>query len=107
MAIIKRKKDASTADLAKAVEELIPLLLAQKEKEAVEALELAVTILKDSQVSSEEHKAAVAAIIEAFEGDHELMAYTFQREGGQGQWTEAEVLSQASARVISLARRMQ
>lgn len=45
-------------------------------------------------------------IVDAFEGEHELMAYTFQRDNAAGQWTAAEVLSQASARVLSLARRI-
>jgi hypothetical protein len=107
MTVIKRSRSDSTADLIAAIDALIPLLKDQNDKDATADLAEAAGALKGAKPGSEGHKAAVAKIIDCFEGDHELIAYTFQRESSAGQWTEIEELSQASARVISLARRMQ
>lgn len=106
MTVIKRTRQDSSADLINAIEALIPFLKDQKEHDAAAALVDAANKLRDSTPKSSDQKEAVAAIIDAFEGDHELISYTFQRDNG-GQWTEVEELSQASARVLSLARRMQ
>jgi hypothetical protein len=106
MTVIKRSQKDSTADLVSAIDTLIPLLRDQKENEAVEILAGAAKSLRQAKPQSSEHKEALASVIDAFEGDHELIAYTYQRDNGN-QWTEVEELSQASARVLSLARRMQ
>ncbi|WP_132314554.1 hypothetical protein [Pseudobacteriovorax antillogorgiicola] len=82
-----------------AIDKLCLLLEGQGEHEAIVDLNKAKDLLKTN-----DQKAAIAIIIDAFEGDHELMAYTMQREGQQ--WTEVEELSQASSRVLSLARRI-
>ncbi len=105
MTVIKRDRQASTSDLVKAIEALNPLLRDQGEDEAVEALTGAMESLRKAEPGSKAHKASIDAIIEAFEGEHELMAYTHQRANATD-WTEVEELSQASARVLSLARRM-
>ena len=60
--------------------------------------------MAEKDLSKGNQKAAIEAIIDAFEGDHELIAYTHQRDSRE--WTEVEELSQASSRVITLARRM-
>ncbi len=106
MTVIKRSRQDSSVDLVAAIDALIPYLKDQKEADAAAALAEAAEQLKVAKPKSADQKAAVDAIIDAFEGDHELISYTFQRENG-GQWTEVEELSQASARVLSLARRMQ
>jgi hypothetical protein len=106
MTVIKRTRADSSADLVTAIEALVPYLRDQKENDAADALEDAAKKLRTAPPKSPDQKEAVAAIIDAFEGDHELISYTFQRDNG-GQWTEVEELSQASARVLSLARRMQ
>lgn len=106
MTVIKRSRQDSSSDLVQAIEELIPYLKDQKENEAAEALAQAKDALKKAKAGTPAHKDAVASVIDAFEGDHELISYTYQRDNG-GQWTEVEELSQASARVLSLARRMQ
>jgi hypothetical protein len=106
MTVIKRSRDDSSSDLVSAITTLIPFLKDQKENEAAADLERAAEQLRTAKSGSKEQKDAVAAIIDAFEGDHELIAYTFQRENSN-QWTEIEELSQVSARVLSLARRMQ
>jgi hypothetical protein len=107
MTVIKRNRQDSCADLVAAIETLIPLLRDQKEGEAADDLVGAVDELKKAKAASPQQKAAVAKVLDAFEGDHELISYTFQRESSAGQWTEVEELSQASARVLALARRMQ
>ena len=91
-------------DLLEALNPLIELLETQDETEAAADLRVAADTLKDCKPQTPEMTAAVNQIIAAFEGDHELLAYTLQREGEQ--WTEAEELSQASSRVLSLARRL-
>lgn len=107
MTVIKRSRSDSSSDLVAAIDQLVPLLKDQKEHEAAAVLVEASATLKREKPGTDVHKAAIEAIIDAFEGDHELISYTFQREGSAGQWTEVEQLSQASARVLSLARRMQ
>ena len=106
MSVIKRSRQASSGDLVKAIEELVVLLKDQKEDEAIEALNICVGVLRESEAGSDEHKSAIAGVIDAFEGEHELMAYTIQREGSEGKWTLVEQLADASSRVISLANRM-
>jgi hypothetical protein len=104
MAVIKKNPSATKDDLLKALDKLIPLLKDQDEDDAAEDLETAAKNLKTAAVGSKEAKAAINTIIDAFEGEHELMAYTMQRESQQ--WTEAEELSLASSRVLNLARRL-
>lgn len=104
MTVIKRNQANTQSDLLQAIDRLCLLLIDQKEDEAVAELRDAAKDLKQSQSGSKEQRAAVRRIIDAFEGDHELIAYTHQRESDQ--WTEVEELSQASSRVLSLARRM-
>jgi hypothetical protein len=106
MTVIKRSRNDSTSDLIAAIDTLVPLLRDQKEGEAADALADAASALRDAKPASAEHKEAIAAIVDAFEGDHELIAYTFQREDSAGKWTEVEELAHASARVLSLARRI-
>jgi len=105
MTIIKRDRKNSSADLVVAIEKLIPLLRDQHEDEAIEDLEKARALLTKNTPGSENHQQAIGIIVDAFEGDHELSAYTHQRAGSTD-WTEFEELSLASSRVISLARRM-
>jgi ABC-type transporter Mla subunit MlaD len=106
MTVIKRSQKDTTSDLITAIDLLIPLLRDQKEDDAVGVLASAAKALRSAKPQSAELRKAVAEVVDAFEGDHELISYTFQRGNGT-QWTEVEELSQASARVLSLARRMQ
>ena len=107
MTVMKRNRGDSKTDLLKAIDEFTPLLADQKEQEAVEALNVAAGVLKDSEPGSEHEQTAVATIIDAFEGEeHELIAYCHKRENAGGEWTIAEQLYNASSRVLSLARRM-
>lgn len=105
MTVIKRDRKNSSADLIVAIEKLIPLLQDQKEDDAISDLAKAQNLLRNAEPGSPDHNQAVSIIIDAFEGDHELAAYTHQRAGATD-WTEFEELSLASSRVLSLARRM-
>ena len=102
MEIRKRKKGDTKRALITAVQKLNALLTDQKEEEAVECLTDAVQKLEKSEPGTEGFTKAIDLIVEAFEGEHELMAYTFHRDVDE--WTVAEELAQASSRVISLAK---
>ena len=104
MTVKKRDVKTSSEDLIGAIDRLNVLLIGQKETDAVKQLEEAVEQLKRSTPNSTDQKESIEKIIDAFEGEHELMAYTIQRDSDQ--WTEAEELFLASSRVISLARRI-
>lgn len=104
MTVIKRNKQDSAGDLVAAIEKLNHLLEPQGEEEAIAILRQAAGDLKKNPVGSQKQKDAIDSIIDVFEGEQELMAYTMQRNSTE--WTEAEELSQASSRVLTLARRM-
>jgi len=104
MTVIKRDKKTSTSDLIEAINQLNVLLKDQHELDAVNALSKASEKLKSAPMGSKDHKEGIDEIIAAFEGEHELMAYTYQRENST-EWSEADELSQVSSRVLSLARR--
>jgi hypothetical protein len=105
MVVIKRSRKASASELVSAIEALIPYLKGQGEDEACEDLDKAAKSLAENEYGSDAHKGAVELVIEAFDGDHELMPYTMTRDS-KGKWTEVEELSAASSRVINLARRL-
>jgi hypothetical protein len=103
--IIKRDRKDSAADLVAAIDELNPLLAEQGEDDAVTHLKNASATLKKSSIGSEEYKRGVEEVIDAFEGDLELSAYTHARKDSK-EWTAAEELTIASCRVLNLARRL-
>ena len=105
MTVIKRNRDSTRTDLLKALDSFIPLLSEQDdEEEAVNVLKEARKTLESATPGSSVIKEVAGTVVEAFEGDLELIAYTFTREGHE--WSEAEQLSLASSRVLSLARRL-
>ena len=103
MSVIKRDRNSSKTDLTQSIYKLCYLLEGQKEFEAVEDLKKAATLLSSNEPGSEDFVKGVEIVIDAFEGDHELMAYTFQRDTDK--WTEVEELANQSSRVLTLARR--
>ena len=105
MTIIKRDRKDSALDLVAAIDKLNPLLAEQGEHDAVIDLKKISGDLKRSQVGTDGFKSAIESLIDAFEGDHELIAYTHQRKDSS-EWTPAEELAIASCRVLNLARRM-
>lgn len=104
MTVIKRERGDSIKHLLTAIEKFVDLLKGQKEDEAIEALNVCSKGLINPDIDSKKQKEILNNIIDAFEGDLELISYTYQREGNQ--WTEVEELSNASSRVLSLVRRM-
>ena len=103
--IIKRDPKTSSADLVSAIGILGPLLEEQGEHDAVAHLKKASAVLKSSAIGTDGYKAAIEEVIDAFEGDLELSAYTHSRKDSK-EWTVAEQLTIASCRVLNLARRM-
>jgi hypothetical protein len=103
--IIKRDRQTSSADLVAAIEILNPLLEEQEEDEAVAHLKKATATLKTAAIGSDGYKAAIEDVLDAFEGDFELSAYTHSRKDSK-EWGVAEQLTVASCRVLNLARRM-
>ncbi len=100
MSVLKRDIKASTNDLKIALTEFCKLLLDQKENEAVEDLNKASSLLdEDAKVRD-----ATAMIIDCFDGDHELVAYTLHKQSEN--WSVADQLSFYSTRVLTLAKRM-
>jgi hypothetical protein len=105
MTVIKRDRKDSAQDLVSAIEKLNPLLAEQGEHDAVIDLKKIASDIKRSQVGTDAFKKTIEDLIDAFEGDHELVAYTHQRKDSTD-WTPAEELAIASCRVLNLARRM-
>ena len=106
MTVIKRDRNATNADLITALDKLIILLKDQNEDEAVVVLKECLNDLSKGPAGSLGQKQTAEKIVEAFNGDLELISYTIQRESKSDAWTEVEELSQASSRVLSLARRI-
>lgn len=106
MPVVRKKtKKSSAADLKSAMLKLIYLLEGQKEHDAVADLRIAITDIDKYQPQSAEFQAALQLIIEAFEGEHELNAYTFRRENDE-KWSEVEELYLASTNVLNVVRRL-
>jgi hypothetical protein len=103
--IIKRERKDSAQDLVSAIDDLAPLLAEQGEHDAVAHLKSASASLKKSQIGTDAYQKAVESVLDAFDGDLELSAYTHARKDSK-EWTAAEELTVASCRVLNLARRM-
>ncbi len=104
--VIKRSQKSSSDDLVKAIGEFCALLEGQNEDDAIADLKGAGEVLLTSQPQEPSHREAIRVIIDAFEGDHELAAYTLHKSKDPGSWTVADQLCAASSRVLSLAKRM-
>ena len=105
MTVIKRKKTASNAQLITAMHRLCYLLEAQDEDEAIQDLKKAMDVLEKSLPGSQEHGAALKDILDAFEGEHELSAYTMRRESMEG-WSDSEELYLSSLEVLNYVKRL-
>ena len=106
MTVIVRGKKDSLKELSNALQTFIELIKNQGEEEAaVDLLKTLGDLKKIAAIESPELRPTLKAIIEAFEGDHDLMVYTHQRKNS-GEWTEADELSLVSMRVLNLTRQM-
>ncbi len=106
MTIIKRGKKDNHKDLINALGEFAELLESQKEDEAIADINKAKEVLMTATADSDNYNKAILSIIDAFEGEHELIAYTHARKGGDGKWTIADQLCTISSRVLNLAQRL-
>ena len=105
--VVKRSKSSSLDDLRKQLLSLIHLLEEQNEDAAVSDLRIALSDLQKYTPDSNESAAALALLLEAFEGEHELIAYTYKREKQEaGQWTDIDRLYLASTGVLTLVKRL-
>ncbi len=102
--VIKRSPEASLKDLVKAIDAFLPHLNDLGEKEAFTDLTAINIKLASMSITSTDLQANVAAVIDTFEGDHELSAYIINRKSDE--WSEKDLISQAAARVLNLSRRL-
>ena len=105
MTIRIRKPQNSMQELCIGLERFCTLLETQKEVEAVAHLREILAQLKQG-VASPLQDQAIEAIVEAFEGEHELAAYTLHKNKDPEVWTEADELYLASTGVWNLVRRL-
>ena len=106
--VVTRKKtpeDSLTA-LAKQTKKFAILLRGQKEKEAAEDLLQICKTLETNKIDSEVTSKALDSLLDAFDGDHELSAYTHRRDRGEGKWGDAENLYVASTQTLNLLKRL-
>ena len=104
MAVVK-KKSVSSQELIEAIERFVPLLAGQKEDEAVQFMREIIDQLRKQESDDQLVKDSALKVIEAFDGELELIAYTLKSSDGQS-WSEADELAVASNRVLALARRL-
>lgn len=104
MAVVK-KKSVSSQELIEAIERFVPLLAGQKEDEAVQFMREIIDQLQEHGSDDQLVKDNAQKVIEAFDGELELIAYTLKSSDGQS-WSEADELAVASNRVLALARRL-
>lgn len=104
MAVVK-KKLVSSQELVEAIERFVPLLAGQNEDEAVQLMRELIDQLREQEAEGQQFKDAVQKVIEAFDGELELIAYTLKSSDGKN-WSEADELAVVSNRVLALARRL-
>lgn len=98
--VLIRKKSNSLLTLSKSLITLANLLETQKEPEA------AADLVKASSLLESQTEEALNMIMEAFEGDHELIAYTFNSNKEKEHWDAADELFMASTNVLNLTKRL-
>ena len=106
MTVRKKSPKKSSQELIEAIGQFIFFLEGQKEYDAITDLRIAATDIEKYPIGSPEFKAAVNLIIEAYENEHELSAYTISSKDSGQNWSEAEELYLASTRVLNLAKRL-
>ncbi|MDE3270341.1 MAG: hypothetical protein OYH77_08700 [Pseudomonadota bacterium] len=105
MSVIKKNPRTSANELVTAIERFIPLLRKQKgEEEAANLLASIAQKMVAQEVGSDEFSESIRAIIDSFDGDYELKAYTL-KESDNKSWSEADEMAVISSRIYALARR--
>lgn len=101
---IKKTSGNHLSELLQAIPEFCSLLEGEKgEKEAIAELK---SICIDLQATDADIQPQLNRLFEAFDGDHELVAYTLYKSKGDGEWTRADHLLNLSSRVLNLANRL-
>ena len=91
--------------MVEAIKRFVPMLRNQGENEAAECLSRSAASLESYPLDSKRFAQTVGEILDSFEGEHELIAYTL-KESNPHEWSEADELAVASNRVLALARRL-
>ena len=102
----KRKQGASVSELVRAMKQFLILLEAQEELDAAKDLNKALNLLNSGKEDLKAQLEALEIINDAFEGEHELGAYTVASKSKEGTWDDREALYLASTSVISLTNRI-
>ena len=108
MTIVKKKnRTTSVSDLMAALDQFIYLLEGQDEEAAVAELKLAKEKIQENTPGTSKFQEAIQMVLEAFDGEHELQAYTIRRDKSDASnWTEVEELYLTSVSVLNLAKRL-
>ena len=106
MTIRIRKPQNSMQELCASLERFCTLLQTQKEVAAVAQLREILGQLTQKELASVLQDEAIEAIVESFEGEHELAAYTLHKTKDPEAWTEADELFLVSTEVWNLVRRL-
>lgn len=105
--IVKKDRSESKQDLIQSLESFCELLKDQNEEDAIEDLNQCLKVVREQAEDNSQFKSAINRIIECYDGEHELIAYTLHKSKDSESWTLADQLANASSRVLSLARRFQ
>lgn len=103
--VIRKKAESSADDLLNSLDHFMELLATQDEEAAIAALREARDTIQTSAPGSEKFNESVLAVIDAFDGEHELNAYTLHKSEAGGEWSIAEELYLASVQVLNHANR--
>ena len=105
MSVIRKDPRTSANELIVAMERFVPLLRKQgNEDEAADLLHGLAQKMPAQDVGSDEFAESIRSIIDSFEGDCDLKAYTL-KESDRKSWSEADELAVISSRIYALARR--
>ncbi len=104
--VLKKTRKNSVTDLVAALHKFVHLLEGQKEFDAIKDLKLVSADIQKHQPEAEEFQAAIRLLLEAYDGEHELKAYTLRRQKPDNEWTTADDLYLASIEVLNLANRL-
>jgi hypothetical protein len=104
--VLKKSKQSSVNDLLAALNKFMDLLEGQQEFDAVRDLKTICAALQKYKPEEEGFQSALKDLAEAYDGDHELRAYTLRRKRADDDWTEAEELYLASIEVLNLMNRL-
>lgn len=105
MSVIRKDPRTSASELIVAIEKFIPLLRKQgNEDEAADLLRELAQKMTNQEVDSDAFSESIRAVIDSFEGDCDLKAYTL-KESDRKSWSEADEMAVISSRIYALARR--